>query len=157
MAEAGLHVSYSGVSELRMHTTAQGVVRPLILELHFDDLNLSMEAALDTGSAYCIMGADVARDLGIKPEDGIPGTVGAPRRIKGWIHSNVLTVSVPALKGEDLWAAPVWFISEEWDGQPLLLGWLGFLQTVRAFGCILGSEPNERDFFCFLSADAGLG
>jgi len=125
---------------------------PAAVPCRFDDLAEEMDALLDTGSQYCLMRLDVARELGLdtasEDDDRVTVKHGA-----GLYHGVLVRrrVRIPALLGEELVAEPPWFVTEDWDG-PMVLGMTGFLAALRAFGCMPGVDADEEGLFCFLQA-----
>ena len=116
----------------------------------FDELASEMDALLDTGAPFCVMRADVASELHLNPESGDPVKIRRGLTLyTGVLHRH--PVRVPALKGQDLYAEPTWFVSEEWDG-PIVFGWVGFLESLEAFGCKPGIHSGDQSLFCFSPA-----
>jgi len=146
-----LHVSYEGASRFSVFTSSpDGRLMPAAVPCKFDDLGGEMDALLDTGSQYCFMRPDVAKELGLDTACGDREHVWhGDRRYAGVLVR--YPVRIPAVAGQDLLAEPPWFVTEDWDG-PMVLGMTGFLAALRAFGCKPGVDPDEEGSFCFLQA-----
>jgi hypothetical protein len=146
-------VSYTGASRLTIHHGGEHSMRAVV-PCRFDELGVEVDALLDTGATFCVMRADVAKALQLAPLSGDPVELRhGETTYAGALHR--CAVRVPALEGRDLQAEPAWFVSDDWYG-PLVLGWVGFLEGMRAFGCIINATPEAEGRFCFLPGDAPL-
>ena len=98
------------------------------------------------------MHADLAKQLDLRPSSGDLTTINHGDTVyEGSLHKHPMRM--PAVRGQDPRTEPTWFVSDDWRGQ-VVLGWSGFLDAMKAFGCIISTSPGFDDLFCFMPADA---
>ncbi len=147
-------ISYTGASRLTIHHGEGKHSMRAVVPCCFDELGIEVDALLDTGATFCVMRADVAKALQLAPASGdLIELRHGETTYAGSLHR--CPVRVLALEGRNLRAEPAWFVSDDWRG-PLVLGWVGFLESMRAFGCIVNASPETEGRFCFLPGDAAV-
>ncbi len=111
--------------------TSPRIILRLLLE------NFETTGFVDTGGVYLLLSPEVADNLGLRPDDGIPT---APlmfrgQRVSGALH--LVSLTLPAEQGDDLTIqvtafAPQLTPFQEWPNDfPCILGMMGCLEFLR--------------------------
>ena len=123
--------------------TSPRIILPVSIE------NFETTGFVDTGGVYLLLSPEIADNLGLRPEDGIPTEplVFRSSRLQGALHRVSLTL--PAEQGESLIRDVLAFVPQqtalqEWPSDfPCVLGMLGCLERLR-----FAIDP-ARDTFYF--------
>jgi len=152
--QAGLSQTYQGVCGLlvKIHEwRGDPLPAAVACRFHGPDGDLDFFALLDTASAYCMISAELASELGLTS----PGRQGSDHvvrvrtardgTVKGVLRR--VSFSIPATQGTDVELSSTWFVSDDWHG-PNVIGWTGCLETM-AFGCRPAVTADDCDTFLF--------
>jgi len=122
---------------------------PVAVECRIDALDYKEYAFLDTGAEWTVIGGDIAKllineiDLSTDIETTMSTRLG---KIDGWLNwINISLLAAPD-SGNDLTFESRVFVSEEWAGPPIVLGYQGFLQHIR-FALDPGIKMGEQFFY----------
>jgi len=126
--------------------TARENAPRVVLSVRLGEIETS--AFLDTGGVYLLCSPELARRLGLDPQDGIPTpSVQSGRgRLDGVLYRVGLTFI--AADGDDLNVEPTVFVpllkpGEEWpEDFPCILGMQGCLERLR-----FAVDPNDDTFY----------
>ncbi|MBI3909931.1 MAG: hypothetical protein HY320_03245 [Armatimonadetes bacterium] len=115
------------------------------------DLELPVQALLDTACHWCVLPAELAPEIGydLPPGPGDAGFDPSDPHLE-WLHTRFgrvcgrterIPIRFPAEEGSSVDLEATWFLSRDWDG-PVVLGWKGCLERVR-----FGLDPGDDSFY----------
>ena len=124
----------------RLPTDAEPTAK-IYLKLRPGELEATILAQLDTGSAWSVLAPDIAQAVGLRSETGEPKKLSA----RGLIFDGHL-VRVPVLiladEGDSLEVTATVFISNDWPAGKNFIGYSGLLESIR-----IALDPQSNDFY----------
>lgn len=136
----------SGRVKFLDQTPAENPATPKIyVPIRPADLGATLLALLDTGSAWSILQADVAAEIGLFDRDGNPMTMKTRLgEYRGKLVRTVITLL--AEEGQSLEVDATVFVSTEWTAGNFI-GYAGLLERVH-----IALEPERNNFYFGSSA-----
>ncbi len=114
-----------------------------------DDLDFTEYAFLDTGARWTVIGGNIATllmdklCLSTEARSTISTRLG---KFDGCLNRINMSLLASPDSGNDLTFEATVFVSEEWTGPPIVLGYEGFLQHIR-FALDPGIKMGEQFFY----------
>jgi len=113
----------------------------IYVEILIDGLVETVFAQVDTGAAWSILSPDLAREAGIRAEDGDPAILSTRFGIQRG-HIVRVAFSLVADEGEFLRTTGAFFVSPDWPPRQAFLGYSGLLDSIR-----FALDPQVNDFY----------
>jgi len=98
-------------------------------------------AQVDTGAAWSVLSADLAREAGIRTEEGEPAILSTRIGIQRG-HIVRVAFTLIAQEGESLWTEGAFFVCPDWPPRQVFLGYSGLLDSIR-----IALDPQVNDFY----------
>jgi hypothetical protein len=100
-----------------------------------------MLAQLDTGAAWSVMPAQIAREAGVPLDSDRPVLMNTRLGMKQGYLVRVPLIFV-AEQGEALYLESSFFVCSDWPGDQVFLGYSGLLDSIR-----FALDPQANDFY----------
>jgi hypothetical protein len=129
----------------RIATGDEGTRLTVVVSCVIEGLPFEIDALLDTGAAWSIVGGDLADRLEARLGAGGLTMIMSTRigRVRGTLHER--DVLLVAEHGESLSVSAQMLVAPGWDG-PVILGYQGLLERMR-FALDPGVGPEDAWFF----------
>ena len=113
----------------------------IYVRVRFAQSSYAVLAQLDTGAAWSVLPPDIARDVQVEIDSGLPEQMSTRWGvISGFLVRVPFTL--PADEGLSFVSMGTFFISEDWPEGQTFLGYSGLLDSIR-----FALDPQRNDFY----------